>query len=181
MRESDVAARVQKGLQLKAGRAGQVMQCSACGLLCHQGDGATIGDAFQELAAVASDQRVRDRMILRDGIKDTTATDAPATVARTSRLQLRAWPLEGRDKWCDVRWHAKLGRPSPKRCSPRLQLTNSAYRKMQGLECRMCLQALHTDTHLASTFLSIRVQLLTCDTPRHTSTCCCDKPQYTAR
>ncbi|CAE6932515.1 unnamed protein product [Symbiodinium natans] len=52
MRESDVAARVQKGLQLK-------------------GDGATIGDAFQELA-------------------DTTATDAPATVARTSRLQLRA-------------------------------------------------------------------------------------------
>eukprot|EP00439_Symbiodinium_sp_Y106_P085257 s46_g27.t6 len=50
MRESDVAARVQKGLQLKGG------------------DGATVVDAFQELA-------------------DAAATDAPAVVARTSRLQ----------------------------------------------------------------------------------------------
>mmetsp|Transcript_9263 Transcript_9263/g.17046 ORF Transcript_9263/g.17046 Transcript_9263/m.17046 type:complete len:412 (+) Transcript_9263:34-1269(+) len=54
MRENDVAARVQKGLQLKGG-----------------GLAPTILDAFQELAEVA-------------------ATDAPATVARTSRLQLRA-------------------------------------------------------------------------------------------
>ncbi|CAE7832930.1 unnamed protein product [Symbiodinium microadriaticum] len=49
MRESDVAARVQKGLQL-------------------QGDGATVVDAFRELA-------------------DAAATDAPAVLARTSRLQ----------------------------------------------------------------------------------------------